>query len=482
MNIQELDAERLLNEPSYFVEEFIGKEPFDYQREFLDCGEDRRLFVAGRRVGKSLSSAWLALWYALTHKNAEILITARAQRQSMNLFRTVKDQITDSELDDAQWESSITRQTRTEINFSNGSIIKCLPVGRDGSTIRGEGADLLIVDEAAYIKDQIFQEVLVQFTAVGDNTFVMTSTPGGQQGYFYERFTDSKQHCPSCGELMTRRTTDEEDEPDWAVCFDCDKKMKAPGEWHITKAATWDNELVSESWIDEQRRDLTALQFQQEIKGEFVSAENAYFEPDEVRDDKIAVSGAVTQQTDEAYLGADLAHTGDDQTVLISVDGDGNVFDVSGYDITLSQSIQKIKDRDKTYDYEKIVVDETGLGAHPVEELQDSLGRKVEGYAFSSNKKKQNLYSNLKKKFQNQAIRYQYSPTSDTDNEKMVDQLLSLEYSKTSTNKTKIQAAKSGHDDYCDALALAVWAMGKKGTTVSDSESMRPFTLGELKS
>jgi len=197
MNIAELDAEKLLESPSYFVNKFIGEEPFHYQKEFLDCGEDRRLFVAGRRVGKSLSSAWLALWYALTHKNAEVLITARAQRQSMNLFRTVKEQISNSDLDDAQWDSSIVRQTRTEINFSNGSIIKCLPVGRDGSTIRGEGADLLIVDEAA------FQEVLVQFTAVGDNTFVMTSTPGGQQGYLYERFVDSKQHCPSCG--RTRR-------------------------------------------------------------------------------------------------------------------------------------------------------------------------------------------------------------------------------------------------------------------------------------
>jgi hypothetical protein len=64
----------------------------------------------------------------------------------------------------------------------------------------------------------------------------------------------------------------------------------------------------------------------------------------------------------------------------------------------------------------------------------------------------------------------------------MVEQLLSLEYSKTSTNKTKIEAAKSGHDDYCDALALAVWAMNKPRTTPSDSESMRPFTLGEVNS
>jgi len=475
MNIAELDAEKLLESPSYFVNKFIGEEPFHYQKEFLDCGEDRRLFVAGRRVGKSLSSAWLALWYALTHKNAEVLITARAQRQSMNLFRTVKEQISNSDLDDAQWDSSIVRQTRTEINFSNGSIIKCLPVGRDGSTIRGEGADLLIVDEAAYIKDQIFQEVLVQFTAVGDNTFVMTSTPGGQQGYLYERFVDSKQHCPSCGEIMTKRG-------EHVACFDCKKKMDAPGEWHITRAATWDNERVQDSWIEEQRRDLTALQFEQEIKGEFVSAENAYFKADEVRNDNIAVSGAVTKQTDDCYLGADLAHTGDDETVLISVDGSGNVYDVSGYNISLSQSIQKIKDRDRTQNFDKIVVDETGLGAHPVEELQDSLGRKVEGYAFSSNKKKQNLYSNLKKKFQNESIRYQFVPTSDTDNEKMVEQLLSLEYSKTSTNKTKIEAAKSGHDDYCDALALAVWAMNKPRTTPSDSESMRPFTLGEVQS
>lgn len=474
IDISELDPERILNEPSYFVEHFIGAEPTEYQKQFLDCGENRRLFVAGRRVGKSLSSAWLALWYALTHKNGEVLITARAQRQSMNLFRTIKDEISDSNLDDAAWDSSIDRKTRTEINFSNGSIIKCLPVGRDGSTIRGEGADLLIVDEAAYIKDQIFKEVLVHFTAVGDNLFVMTSTPGGEQGYFYERFSDSTQECPSCGELMWKNG-------DWVVCYECEKKMKAPGDWHVTKVPTWANPHVNDGWIETQRQDLTPMQFEQEIKGNFVSAENSYFTAQEVTNDRVAVDRAVTSETDDIYLGADLAHTGDDKTVLISIDADGNVFDVSSYDITLSQSIEKIKKLDGARDYTRIVVDETGLGAHPVEELQDSLGRKVEGYTFSSNKKKQELYSNLKKKFQNEELRYKYVPNDDTDNERLVKELLTLQYSKTSTQKTKIEAASGAHDDFADSLALAVWAMDKKNVAKSDKKTMRPFTLGDMR-
>jgi hypothetical protein len=475
MEISDLDAEKLLNKPSYFVNKFIGEEPFPYQKEFLDCGENRRIFVAGRRVGKSLSSAWLALWYALTHRNADVLITARAQRQSMNLFRTVKDQISQSELDDAAWDSSITRQTRTIIEFSNGSSIKCLPVGRDGSTIRGEGADLLIVDEAAYIKDQIFQEVLVHFTAVGDNTFVMTSTPAGEQGYMYQRYIDSKQPCPSCGEMMTKRG-------DWVACFDCEKKMKAPGDWHITKVPTWKNEEIPESWVEEQRRDLTPMQFEQEIKGNFVTAEDSYFTPQEVQNDRVAVDQAVTQADGaDIYLGADLAHTGDDETVLISLDSEGNVWEVSAYDITLSQSIQKIKTLDRARKYDKIIVDETGLGAHPVEELKESLGRKVQGYAFSSNKKKQELYSNLKKAFQNEEIRYKFVPTEDTDNERLVQQLLSLEFSRTSTQKTKIEAASGEHDDFADALALAVWAKEKKGVAASDPDTMKPFTLADAR-
>jgi len=44
----------------------------------------------------------------------------------------------------------------------------------------------------------------------------------------------------------------------------------------------------------------------------------------------------------------------------------------------------------------------------------------------------------------------------------------------------RIEHPPNGHDDFSDALALAVWARSRKNMARSDKESMKPFTLGSL--
>jgi len=95
-----VNASRLLNEPSYFVEHYLNEEPFDYQKEFMDKDDDRKVFVSGRRVGKSRTAAWLALWKAVTFEQVEVLLTAKAQRQSMELFNQVQAEMRNSSADE----------------------------------------------------------------------------------------------------------------------------------------------------------------------------------------------------------------------------------------------------------------------------------------------------------------------------------------------------------------------------------------------
>jgi len=77
-----VNPEKLLDSPSYFVQHYIGEEPFEYQEDFMDEENDRKAFVSGRRVGKSRTAGWLALWKAATFSGAEVLVTAKAQRQT----------------------------------------------------------------------------------------------------------------------------------------------------------------------------------------------------------------------------------------------------------------------------------------------------------------------------------------------------------------------------------------------------------------
>lgn len=435
-----VDAQRLLDEPSYFVEHYIGQEPFDYQEEFMNADNDRKAFVSGRQVGKSRTASWLALWKAVTYAGAEILITAKAQRQSMELFNQVKKEIRMSDVSEDAW--GVTNSTRTELVFDNGARIVCLPVGRDGSNIRGYGTDLIIVDEAAFIKDEIFQQVLSPMLAVGDGTFVLLSTPFGKKGFLYERFNDP--------------------------------------EWYTMQVPTSANPLVDDKFIEEQRNNLTSTQFKQEILGQFVESADSFFQRDELMN--CAVSDTVDQESDVTFLGVDLAAQGKDSSVYVCVDADGNVFHIeSKNDAPMTDAMGRIRELDAYYDFNKIMVDATGLGTGVVDQVKEDLGRKVEGFKFT-NEKKQSLYNTLKNELQDGDLRFEYVPgKNDLAGNKMVNQCLELEYSYTSTGKIRIEHPPNGHDDFSDALALAVWAKSQKNFARSDKDSMKPFNLGSLR-
>jgi hypothetical protein len=223
------------------------------------------------------------------------------------------------------------------------------------------------------------------------------------------------------------------------------------------------------------------MQFKREIKGEFDENADAYFTEEEVTHKDVAVGHSVDRESEMAYLGVDLAHTGDDESVYISIDGDGNIYGTeytSSKDLT--DAMGRIRILDQYNDYDRILIDQTGLGAGVVDQVKEDLGEKVEGLKFTLDKK-QSLYSNLKNNFQNQSITFKFEPNAGENTNVMKQQLTALEYDYTSSGKLKIFHPSGEHDDFCDALALAVWAKDKKQTALSDKESMKPFTLGSLR-
>jgi hypothetical protein len=435
-----VDPEKILDLPSYFVEHYIGEEPFDYQEDFMDNDNDRKAFVSGRRVGKSRTAGWLALWKAATFSGAEVLVTAKAQRQSMEMFNQIVNEIEESRVSKEEW--GIVNKTRTEINFDNGSRIIALPVGRDGSNIRGYGGrnNMIIVDEAAFIDDSIFQQVFSPMMAVGNGDFILLSTPFGKKGFLWERFNDDS--------------------------------------WHTVQVPTSANPLVPDSFIEEQRKNLTTTQFKQEILGQFDEASNSFFTREELMN---CVQENVTREADTTFLGVDLASSGADESVYVCIDGDGNIFDIEHTsDKPMTDAMGRINDLDTFYNFDKIVIDSTSLGQGVVDQVKETLGNKVEGFKFT-NPKKQNLYNTLKNELQENNISYEHIPgKSDRPENKMVSQCLELERSYTSGGRMKIEHPPGGHDDFSDALALSVWAKSNATYIHKDKDSMKPFTLGQL--
>lgn len=77
-----------------------------------------------------------------------------------------------------------------EITFVNGSRI-LFRSAEQGDSIRGntvKGTGILVVDEAAYIKDDIFYSILVPTTNVNKSSIFVFSTPKFKTGFFYDLF------------------------------------------------------------------------------------------------------------------------------------------------------------------------------------------------------------------------------------------------------------------------------------------------------
>lgn len=427
-------VQELRDTPSLFVDEVLGVEPFDYQSGVLDCEEDRIAFVSGRQVGKSRTASWMALHHALTNEDATVLITAPTQRQSSELFKQVKKEMQQAEDDNHIPEDAwgTERKTRTVIEFQNGSRILCLPTGDEGANIRGYTASMVIVDEAAFIDDEVFYQVLLPMLAVTDGTLALLSTPYGAKGFLYDAFSDDL----------------EED-------------------YFTKQVPSYQSPLVDEKFIANQQSQLSSMDFKQEILGKFVESADALFEAEVI--EKCIDNDAISQDTSgRCFLGVDLARHGEDESVYVSIDMEGNVFSIqSDAESDLHEAIGHIKHLHNEFNYDRIYIDETALGGGVVDVLKNDLNSyTVNGITFS-NKKKRSLYKTLQTKMEGREVRL-------PDNSTLKKQLLDLEYEFTTNGKLKIEHPDGGHDDYTDALSLAVWGYEKGGKVRQTS----PATIG----
>jgi hypothetical protein len=124
-----------------------GVSPDPWPREFLLCESQRIMLLCCRGAGKSRSTSAKALHRALFRPRSLVLLVSRAQRQSGELFRYVK-----------QGYAAVGRpvpalkETETQLELASGSRIVCLP-GKEETIRSFQGVSLLIKDEGARIPD-----------------------------------------------------------------------------------------------------------------------------------------------------------------------------------------------------------------------------------------------------------------------------------------------------------------------------------------
>jgi hypothetical protein len=161
----------------------VGLEPDRWQEQLLRSEAPRVLLNVARQAGKSTAAGLIGLHRALYHPGSLILILAPAERQAKELFSKIAESYrTLGHVIPAD------SYRKLGMELANGSRIEALP-GTE-KTVRGfSGVDLLIVDEAARVADELYYSVRPML-AVSGGRLMMLSTPFGKRGVFYEEWTE----------------------------------------------------------------------------------------------------------------------------------------------------------------------------------------------------------------------------------------------------------------------------------------------------
>ena len=179
-----------LSDEVEFARRILDFNPYPYQEEFLRDRSRRIAACCGRQVGKTTLTAIKALHYALSHDRTLTLIVSEGLRQSIILFDKILALVENA----LPTKALLDYKSRTKIQFANGSQIVALPCGRDGSTLRGFTADLVILDEANFILPTVINSVIRPTTITRPEAMIiMLSTPWARDHPFYEALTKPEQ-------------------------------------------------------------------------------------------------------------------------------------------------------------------------------------------------------------------------------------------------------------------------------------------------
>lgn len=180
--------------PEYFFNKYVkiqhpikGAIPFktyNFQDDCVEAFEKHRfnIILKSRQLGLSTITAGYAAWLAIFHKDKNILVIATKLSVAQNFIRKVKFVIQSM----PKWLllPDIVNNNKQALEFSNGSTVKAIPTSEDAG--RSEALTLLIVDEAAFVRNfDTLWTGLYPTLSTGGRAIVL-STPNGVGGQYYD--------------------------------------------------------------------------------------------------------------------------------------------------------------------------------------------------------------------------------------------------------------------------------------------------------
>jgi phage FluMu gp28-like protein len=414
-----------LTDSVQFATDFLNFQPFPYQEELLRDESPLIAACCGRQVGKTTLAAIKAVHFALYHPNVRILIISAGLRQSMILFDKISD-FTNAAL---PAKALMDYRTRTKIHFATGSEIVALPCGRDGSTLRGFTADMVILDEANFIPRIVIDSVIRPTMITHSNAkMIMISTPWMRDHPFYEAMSKP--------ELKFKTYT-------WPTSM---------------------NPKITAERLELERKTMGDYDFNREYNATFLDDQFSYLPSQLILEctDDYSLDNEPTQGyrcQGQYYVGIDFGkHTDHSVIAIVKKLPEENLHLVYLKEFPLETPytavIGAMRRLNDAYAFAAGYLDQTGVGEGPYEQLKRFIPA-MNGVTLTA-PTKEDILGRLKLAFEQQKL------TLPRENQQLLIQITSQQCQPTISRTLKFTHPSGAHDDQLWALALSCWAAFKE--------------------
>jgi hypothetical protein len=397
-----------------------GFTPHTKQKELIDiCLDDTTKYIiasVGRQWGKSFLAMNVLLKWVLEDNNSRAIWLAPIYGQSKKVFQELSNLLSNTTLTKSINKSELT------ITFINGSVIYFRSAEREDN-LRGNTLDYLIVDEAAYIRDTVWSQVLRATVLVRGKKVLFLSTPRGRN-WFYE---------------MALRG-ESEDYP----------------QYKTYKGSSFDSPYISEEELLEAKMSLPESIYRQEILAEFLEGSGEVFS--NLKLNCVLTSYPQLMSDKKYYAGLDFGRQ-NDYTVLTILNSEGEMVDFyrerqKSWDIIISEVVNKLR-KWKPVCYSEV----NGIG-DPIFETIKKQYPSIQPFVTNSDSK-QNLIEDLIMSLNEEKLKLP-SPELNADLYKELS-VFTYEYSPKS-RKVKYGSPSGFHDDTVISLALSYHSYKKKAS------------------
>ena len=160
-----------------FAEVLLGQPLWPHQLDLARSTSRITTIISGRQAGKSTAMAVTATHEAFRARYCVILIVSAGDEASKDVLSQVSTFASSPLL-----AGSVVDDGRHLVALSNGSTIRSVPASE--AQIRGKAVDLLIIDEACFVSEEVWQAARYTVIARPDSRIILASTPWGRQDRF----------------------------------------------------------------------------------------------------------------------------------------------------------------------------------------------------------------------------------------------------------------------------------------------------------